>query len=1275
MSNDERHRRHRLPKHPSLRAFVWGLGLLFAAAVRAAVPEVAPTGFELDGPGVNVDDPCFWVDAADPSHALVFVTTKSSGLVEAFDLVTGTFVASIPGFGRPNNCAVEGDVLLTTDKDASNVRMHHLPDLTPIGTFGAGLHEPEGIDLLHTPDGKTLVFVTDSFDASVHVYDFADGSLIRAFPTGFGLAIEPVLADDLYQRVFVAREEGGTGHGFGVFTPEGTLVGEMHASIFARDTEGMALYECGADGYLVVSDQQSDATEFEVFERASLAHIGTFNVQDGAGDFTDSTDGLDILQTPVPGFPNGVLATCDGCGSKLPDEMDVVGWDAIADALWLERCPGGVAPDCTAGPCRWRVPVTADAAVSALTPDVNVGTDVALYVDTEPAEETFLRFEVPDLTGYDLLAAKVRLTLDRVAGSDGQGGGTLSATTLDWSEAGITWTNRPVAIGPALGTVGAVKEQQVVDFDVRDVVGGGGPYAFVLQGNSNNRVRYRSREALESPPALLLAVQRSQPPVLTITAPANGATVPAGTPVTLTATATDPEDGDLSAEVRWRSSLGGYLGKGGTLMVGTLASGVHTLTADVVDRAGRSASAAVELRVGAAPKVTITNPIEGARVPAGSAIRLIGSALDTTDGDLTAGLTWLSDRQGNLGKGGNFLVVLKEGVHRLTARATNTQGTTGTAQVNLTITPTAPFVRINTPVAGTIGAAGTSITFTGTAGDSTDGNLTGSLMWSSDLKGPLGKGGTLATAALGPGLHVVSATSTDSGGLVGRASIALSVVPASASIVTSADVYVHQNTPTENFGSVKTLDARRSGAEILSLLRFPIAYPPGTMLDRAVLRMTVSTGTGSNSVNGGSITAIPDTGWQEKTVTYATRPPVTGPVLATRGAVALGEVVEFDVTAGIAGPGNAVFALTNGSTDTVKYKSRESTAPPALLLSLRAAPTTGTAPAVVVLTPASGSSFGGATQITFRGRATDVEDGDLSTSIAWSSDRSGPLGHGAQVIATLPGGTHQIRAISTDRSGRSGIAEITVRVNGRPTVTITQPATGATLMGSEPVRLIGRADDAEDGDLSPTMVWTSDRAGTLGTGASLLAPLGPGVHKITASARDSAGQEGNASVNVTVADVTGLSVDAAADATVRSELPDNNYGRTASILADGAPVRRAYLRFVVAGIGTRRIVGAKLRLTTLSDSASGSQSGGTLHAVTGAWEERVVTFTNGPAFDAIPVATGGAAVPGQVVEFDLGGVVTGDGTYSFGLKTALDKVGYASREAVSGGPRLVLTLE
>src|SRR5262245_37040050 len=153
----------------------------------AHLPEVGPVDLQLDGPGTNVDDPCFWANPADPNGSLLFATTKDSGLVEVFQLATGAPVVAIAGFVRPNNCTVESDLLLTPDRDAPDVKVHHLPDLTYLRSFAQDMLRPMGVTVLHAPDGRALAYVTDGGgDASVHVYDLATGALVRTFPTGFG---------------------------------------------------------------------------------------------------------------------------------------------------------------------------------------------------------------------------------------------------------------------------------------------------------------------------------------------------------------------------------------------------------------------------------------------------------------------------------------------------------------------------------------------------------------------------------------------------------------------------------------------------------------------------------------------------------------------------------------------------------------------------------------------------------------------------------------------------------------------------------------------------------------------------------------------------------------------------------------------------------------------------------------------------------------------------------------------------------------------------------
>jgi hypothetical protein len=327
------------------------VALSVASGPALAVPiPVSPLDFELDGPGTNVDDACFWVDPTDAGNSLVFVTPKGSPFVEAFRATTGALVGTIPGFNRPNNCAVEDDLLLTTDRDPPTaVRVHHLPDFAFVTNFGLDLGAPMGIDVLTMPSGERRVYVTDTDDSTVHVYRFGTWELLDVFPSGMGAGIEPIFADDLYQRIYVSRGDTAAVNDFGVFEPDGTLVQTIGAGTFVGDVEGIALHACGPGGYLVVTDQQANPSEFEVYDRATLGHLLTFTLADALGEVVDGTDGIDILETPVPGFPAGMFAACDGCGDSDPETMDVIGWDRIAALTGLAACPSGRAVTCGNG--------------------------------------------------------------------------------------------------------------------------------------------------------------------------------------------------------------------------------------------------------------------------------------------------------------------------------------------------------------------------------------------------------------------------------------------------------------------------------------------------------------------------------------------------------------------------------------------------------------------------------------------------------------------------------------------------------------------------------------------------------------------------------------------------------------------------------------------------------------------------------------------------------------------------------------------------------------
>jgi hypothetical protein len=88
--------------------------------------------------------------------------------------------------------------------------------------------------------------------------------------------------------------------------------------------------------------------------------------------------------------------------------------------------------------------------------------------------------------------------------------------------------------------------------------------------------------------------------------------------------------------------------------------------------------------------------------------------------------------------------------------------------------------------------------------------------------------------------------------------------------------------------------------------------------------------------------------------------------------------------------------------------------------------------------------------------------------------------------------------------------------NTAPTVTITSPADGFTAAEGTAVTFAGTATDAEDGNLSNALLWTSSIDGPIGTGGAFNKVLTVGTHTITTAATDSGGLNTQASITVTI---------------------------------------------------------------------------------------------------------------------------------------------------------------
>ena len=107
-----------------------------------------------------------------------------------------------------------------------------------------------------------------------------------------------------------------------------------------------------------------------------------------------------------------------------------------------------------------------------------------------------------------------------------------------------------------------------------------------------------------------------------------------------------------------------------------------------------------------APVVTITSPADGTSVPDGTELNFAGTADDTEDGGLTAGLSWSSSIDGPIGTGGDAAATLSLGDHVVTASVVDSEGATGEDAINVTVyDPTGPTTMSVSALSGS-GVAG-----------------------------------------------------------------------------------------------------------------------------------------------------------------------------------------------------------------------------------------------------------------------------------------------------------------------------------------------------------------------------------------------------------------------------------------------------------------------------------------------------------------------------------------------------------------------------------------
>jgi cytochrome c peroxidase len=291
-----------------------------------------------------------------------------------------------------------------------------------------------------------------------------------------------------------------------------------------------------------------------------------------------------------------------------------------------------------------------------------------------------------------------------------------------------------------------------------------------------------------------ISVTAAAAPVVSLTAPANGASFVAPAAVSLTASATTTQGTITKVEFFNGATL---LGTSTAAPYGfswaNVAAGSYTLTAKATGSNGTtttSAAVTVTVTAAAAPVVSLTAPVSGASFVAPAAVSLTASAT-TTQGTIIKveffnGATLLGTS--TAAPYGFSWANVAAGSYTLTAKATGSNGTTTTsAAVTITVTAAAPVVTLTAPANGASFVAPAAVSLTASA-TTTQGTITkveffnGATLLGTSSAAPYG----FSWANVAAGSYTLTAKATGSNGTTTTsAAVTVTVTAAAAAPVVS----------------------------------------------------------------------------------------------------------------------------------------------------------------------------------------------------------------------------------------------------------------------------------------------------------------------------------------------------------------------------------------------------------------------------------------------------------------------------------------------------------
>ena len=306
----------------------------------------------------DADDPALWIHPKDKAQSLIMGTNKvkaPEGALYVFGL-DGKVRQKIEGIDRPNNVDVgygllvggkKRDFVVLTERLQHRLRVFTIDPNSGILTDVSAKEslrvmegeagerqEPMGIALYKRPkEGAIFAIVAPKTGGTTrYLWQYrleereggkVGATLVRRFGNYSGTTeIEAVAVDAELGYVYYADEGKGIRKYYA--DPDAPQADKELALFgtegFKGDREGIGIYkQPNGKGYIVCTDQLEGQSAYHLFLREGESgnphnHSRSLGVMEGGAD---TTDGLEVNSTPLPGFPNGAVIAMNSGGKNF----------------------------------------------------------------------------------------------------------------------------------------------------------------------------------------------------------------------------------------------------------------------------------------------------------------------------------------------------------------------------------------------------------------------------------------------------------------------------------------------------------------------------------------------------------------------------------------------------------------------------------------------------------------------------------------------------------------------------------------------------------------------------------------------------------------------------------------------------------------------------------------------------------------------------------------------------------------------------------------------